>query len=954
MTTSLPAMLRSLQTAVRGVTSSPEIRPFVAIAPQLSDRIDSCERAFARLQSFGPTFAVEEKYDGIRLMIHVDEEKVQFVTRNAKDFTSQFSPFVAVVREHLRPEVKSIILDGELVLWDTTTGTIDAFGRALTFANYCKLVLAQKRGVPVNKLSETDWMDKHVSRGGPASTLFTAADEELLGSRATYNLDRPRGASSNVVDMHAKLRMGNASAFGPLLSGRTPKKRSWQKDSEGLGDDEDDGASADPPATFGSQATQTTGPVEVDPAAGEWRAVGKQMCFIAFDCVYINGNIVVDEPLRSRRSFLEKALREEHGVLFTSPVKHGETLEEVVEALDACVEAGNEGVMLKPMDSPYIMDDRKKAGWLKLKPEYVLGVGSTLDLLVIGADRSTGRNARSGTLSSFLLACAVYREDLPTYKSLFNHTLEIDEEPDAMEQLMPDVASSSSSSSSSTSARNHPITYLSCGRVGTGYGFAELAQLQAQLQDRFHPYDENDPPVGLFELVGTEVPEYYIEPKDSVVFEVKVGQVVRSGNFSAKHALRFPRVAHIRYDRDYRNVMSLSELVQLAQAREGRAGQRTLAELAAQFAPAASSADHRGGKKAKTSAGPSIVGAGWMSSVAASASSSSSSSSSAASLTMSSSTLENTGTISVPWNDGTLEMQSDLAAAGLTLEPSTGSLVPAKDTNPMQVARAVSSMVVCVLSGTAETSVDELGRMARDFGLYVVNNAIVVDGSPFMFIVGDTTVRASNVLGDEQSDVDVVRASWLIGAHRRGHLRPPVPVDYLRTSKAVKEELALSCDCYGDSYTAELTMGQLERLLDVIPVEPAEPRDWVLAEPVPPVPLATRAQMVALVADGTLTGGSAWLGFRREYRFAFPQDGLEEWRHVSIFFGAEVADTVYDEGVTHAIVDDTRLDDDQLDELLQRIPKPVVTVGTAWLQACMNCGEVDMAPFIVEPVSGPP
>jgi len=273
---------------------------------------------------------------------------------------------------------------------------------------------------------------------------------------------------------------------------------------------------------------------------------------------------------------------------------------------------------------------------------------------------------------------------------------------------------------------------------------------------------------------------------------------------------------------------------------------------------------------------------------------------------------------------------------------------------PMPVASAVSSMVVCVLSGTDETSVEELARMARDFGLYVVNNAIVIDGSPFMFIVGDLTVRATNVLGDEKSDVDVVRASWLVGAHRRGHLRAPVPVDYLRTSKAVKAALASSCDCYGDSYTADLSVGQLERLLDAMPVEPAEPHDWVLEKPVPPVKVASRADIASLMAEGLLPGGSAWLGFRHEYRFAFPQPGLDEWRHVSVFFGAEVADSLFDEGVTHAIVDDTRLADEQLNELLQRIPASVVAVGTAWLQACMNCGEVDMAPFIVDAVSTTP
>jgi DNA ligase-4 len=42
-----------------------------------------------------------------------------------------------------------------------------------------------------------------------------------------------------------------------------------------------------------------------------------------------------------------------------------------------------EGIMIKNVNSTYVPNERKNK-WMKLKPEYIEGLGDDLDLLIIG------------------------------------------------------------------------------------------------------------------------------------------------------------------------------------------------------------------------------------------------------------------------------------------------------------------------------------------------------------------------------------------------------------------------------------------------------------------------------------------------------------------------------------------------------------------------------------------
>lgn len=109
-----------------------------------------------------------------------------------------------------------------------------------------------------------------------------------------------------------------------------------------------------------------------------------------FDCLYLNGNSLVDQPTDERVSALAATLP---GSLLV-PRRVTADRREVDRFLRSALAAGHEGIMAKALDTPYEAGRRGKS-WLKLKPAH------TLDLVVLAAEWGSGR--RRGWLSNLHL-----------------------------------------------------------------------------------------------------------------------------------------------------------------------------------------------------------------------------------------------------------------------------------------------------------------------------------------------------------------------------------------------------------------------------------------------------------------------------------------------------------------------------------------------------------------------
>jgi len=146
------------------------------------------------------------------------------------------------------------------------------------------------------------------------------------------------------------------------------------------------------------------------------------VAYLVFDVLYANGELVIDQPLRQRRKLLDEILAAaRHPKLVGTPDPQGglapelavageDDLAEVIRApqmqasspaelddlFSQARQRGNEGLMIKDLDSPYT-PGRRGGAWLKLKREL-----ATLDVVVTAAEYGHGK--RAAVLSDYTFA----------------------------------------------------------------------------------------------------------------------------------------------------------------------------------------------------------------------------------------------------------------------------------------------------------------------------------------------------------------------------------------------------------------------------------------------------------------------------------------------------------------------------------------------------------------------
>lgn len=116
-----------------------------------------------------------------------------------------------------------------------------------------------------------------------------------------------------------------------------------------------------------------------------------------FDIIYYNGKNLIKEPFKKRREIIKKIINPLKRKIVVVKDKQVKEKQEVKEFFKDSKKAGNEGVIMKKLDSVYKPGARVGL-WVKYKEAM-----EDLDLVIVGAEWGTGKRAQ--WLSSFVLAC---------------------------------------------------------------------------------------------------------------------------------------------------------------------------------------------------------------------------------------------------------------------------------------------------------------------------------------------------------------------------------------------------------------------------------------------------------------------------------------------------------------------------------------------------------------------
>jgi DNA ligase-1 len=324
-------------------------RIFHPLGFMLASPIESAEEGL----SYFAEAAVEDKYDGIRAQAHVSDGDVRFFSRTRDEITESFPE----LPEDLADLPQAAILDGEIVAWS---------------------------------YSESEPVEPPLPSASSGQALpATAAPAAGLGPIRTSQPATPaspESSGSSSAGKDAPEHAGQARPFS-ILQQRLGRKKVSEKMLREI-----------------------------------------PVAYLVFDVLYAGGELLIDRPLHERAQILDKLLAAErkiarHGgvapgrkastqatLAFTStedptaahnriiraPVFRASSPEDL-EALFAAAQArGNEGLMIKDLNSPYTPGKRGKS-WLKMKREL-----ATLDVVVTAVEYGHGK--RVGVLSDYTFA----------------------------------------------------------------------------------------------------------------------------------------------------------------------------------------------------------------------------------------------------------------------------------------------------------------------------------------------------------------------------------------------------------------------------------------------------------------------------------------------------------------------------------------------------------------------
>jgi ATP-dependent DNA ligase len=340
----------------------------------------------------------------------------------------------------------------------------------------------------------------------------------------------------------------------------------------------------------------------------------RQLCFMAFDVVWVRGYArdptlngdLTPLPLKRRKAVLSEVIRpvgftfEALRADLVSASRPQERKTAIIGALEAAIDRGDEGIMIKHSTSPYEFGERSDK-WLKVKPEYAEGGAQLLDLVIIGGyfgsrkeeDAGSGGGGRRGAASSSSVSAsgaggAGSGRDAEGRMQYASHFLlgvwEKPVDPDLADRFLHEEAEAAAAAAAAAArggkrgkaaaapARS-PLAaeaiprVRAFGKVGSGYSRAELKSLNEALAPHWDAAYKGKakadggrvstahvrmPPwlCGWAPAKQDDIPDVILDhPLHGIVVETKAAEIGPSDTFNAGLTIRFPRVVRIRGDK---------------------------------------------------------------------------------------------------------------------------------------------------------------------------------------------------------------------------------------------------------------------------------------------------------------------------------------------------------------------------------------------------------------------
>ncbi|XP_041989246.1 DNA ligase 3 [Aricia agestis] len=238
------------------------------------------------------------------------------------------------------------------------------------------------------------------------------------------------------------------------------------------------------------------------------------VCLYIFDCLYYNGEVLIDKPIKKRRQILHEIMVEIQNHVMFSEQQLIRKPADLANMIAKVLQLGLEGLVLKDLESTY---EPGKRHWLKVKKDYLFdgAMADTADLVVLGAWFGTGK--KGGMMSVFLMGCLDKR-------------------------------------------RNKWVTVT---KVHTGHDDKTLERLQKELGPKMVKISGEYAKVPHWlDCNKGMVPDFIAaDPKKQPVWEITGTELTKANLHTGDGiSVRFPRVTRIRDDKDWETATNLDEL----------------------------------------------------------------------------------------------------------------------------------------------------------------------------------------------------------------------------------------------------------------------------------------------------------------------------------------------------------------------------------------------------------